>query len=98
MVALVLVLFAVGCSSGSAEAERAFNDGTDSLERGLYEEAIAYLDKAIQLAPDDAGAYLKRGVSYKELGEYQNAINDYTMAIQIDPDYADAYNGRGISY
>ena len=60
MVALVLVLSALGCSSGSPDPElalKARNDGFELLKQRLYAEAIPYFDKAIKVAPDDAIAY-----------------------------------------
>ena len=60
MVALVLVLSALGCSSGSPDPElalKARSDGFELLKQGLYAEAIPYFDKAIKAAPNDAIAY-----------------------------------------
>ena len=99
MVALILVLSAIGCSPGSSDAEQvnqANNDGLDASRQGLITEAISHYDKAIQLDPDTAVYYRNRGVAYNKLAQYENAITDYTMAIQLDPDYALAYYNRGV--
>ena len=79
MVALIMVLSAIGCSSKS-EAELAFNDGSVSLEQGLYAEAISHFDKAIQLDPAFAMAYNYRGLACQDLGQHQRAIEDYDKA------------------
>ena len=89
MVALIMVLSAIGCSSKSeaelayidgAEAELAFNDGSVSLEQGLYAEAISHFDKAIQLDLAFAMAYNYRGLACQDLGQHQRAIEDYDKA------------------
>ena len=98
MVALVLVLFAAGCSSGPSKAKQAYNDGTVFMEQGLYEEAIPHFTIAIQLAPDVDSAYRYRGYGYGNLGEHQNAIADLTKAIELNPDFALAVWRRGLVY
>ena len=65
----MLLLSAVGCLS---EAELAYNDGVDSLNQGLYAEAISDYDKAIQLDPDYFLAYINRGLAYSHLGQLLN--------------------------
>ena len=97
MVTLILAMSACGGSSEVSEAELAFNDGVDAYHQGLYTEAISHYDKAIQLDPDFAKAYINRGNSNFQLGQYQTAITDYTKAIELDPDDALAYINRGIT-
>ena len=50
------------------------NRGVDYFEDGRYENAIQEFNKAIQLAPDIAWQYYKRGVAYRKLGQYQRAV------------------------
>ena len=83
MVALIMVLSAIGCSSKS-EAELAFNDGSVSLEQGLYAEAISHFDKAIQLDPAFAMAYNYRGLAYQGLGQHAKADADKAKACSLD--------------
>jgi len=52
-----------------------------------WDEAIADLDKAIELKPDDAVAYESRGWAYEEKGELPKAIENYRRAAQLNPDY-----------
>ena len=56
-----------------------------------YTEAIADYDKAIELDPKLAPAYMNRGVAKYNLKQYSEAIADYDKAIELDPDYAPAY-------
>ena len=55
-------------------------------------------DKAIELNPDNADAYYKRGDAYDEMGEYGKAIADYNKAIELDPNHTLAYYNRGCAY
>ncbi len=60
-----------------------------------YTKAIEYYTKAISIDPNDAEAYINRGVAYTNLRKYEEAISDYTKAISIDPNDANAYCNRG---
>ena len=57
--------------------------------------AIADYDKAIQLNPDYAYAYICRGNAKRKLEQYFAAIADYDKAIRLKPDDATAYDNRG---
>ena len=59
--------------------------------------AVADQTKAIQLNPDNAGAYYNRGVAKQTKGDFEGAIADYTKAIQLNPDNREAYDQRGIA-
>jgi tetratricopeptide (TPR) repeat protein len=61
-------------------------------------KAIEYLNNAIKLQPDDADAYITRGLNYEALGQRQRAIEDYSKAIHLKRDCAYAYIFRGSAY
>lgn len=63
-----------------------------------YDEAIADMDAAIVLAPDNARLYVERGQRILLLYEWDRALGDYERALELDPDYADAYYYRGVLY
>jgi tetratricopeptide (TPR) repeat protein len=61
------------------------------------------LDKAIQMDPKSAPAFVAHGVGYYYLpanfgGGPDNAIKDFKQAISLDPKNADAYLWMGIAY
>jgi len=68
------------------------------MDEGEYGKAIADLTKVIRADPDQARAYITRGVAYNRKGEYDKAIADCTAAIRINPTDADAYYYRGYAY
>ncbi|GHV09170.1 hypothetical protein AGMMS50229_18820 [Campylobacterota bacterium] len=82
----------------NAAFEATYKRGKDAFDQGNYEEAIALFTQAIEIDPNNADAYLFRGISYGALGDHPKAIADYTRAIEIDPSDVRAYNKRGESY
>lgn len=60
-----------------------------------YHGAIADLNKAIELNPNDLDAYLKRGSAKVCLENFQAALADFNKAIELNPDFAVSYNLRG---
>ncbi len=67
-------------------------------EMGKPNEAIAEYTRIIEIEPDCAIAYHKRGWVKDNLRDIDGAIEDYTMAIMIDPTYVYNYLCRGNMY
>ncbi|WP_310411869.1 tetratricopeptide repeat protein [Chamaesiphon sp. OTE_8_metabat_110] len=61
------------------------------------EGTIADLDRAIKINPNDAIAYVEKGLAKYNQGDKQGAIADYDRAIKINPNFADAYSNRGLA-
>jgi tetratricopeptide (TPR) repeat protein len=72
-----------------------YNRGLASIHSGEYQQAINDFNKAIEIYPHFAAAYINRGGAHYKLGNHQQAINDFNKAIEIDPKLAEAYFGRG---
>jgi len=64
----------------------------------IYDRAIGDYTQAIRLEPNNAQAYLGRGIAYSNKGDFDRAIADNNEAIRLDPNYADAYYNRGTTY
>lgn len=62
---------------------------------GLYDQALADMNKALALDPNDSDAYVDRGNVYKNKGQYDLALHDYDQAIRLDPNSATAFYDRG---
>ena len=60
--------------------------------------ALADYNKALEIKPDNAGAYVNRGLAYANQGELDQAIADFSKALDLDPQYANAYHLRAIAY
>ena len=68
------------------------NQSPDSLT-----EALALVNKSIDLGPDsaDADSYNLRGSIRQNMGDNTGAIPDFTKAIELDKNYANGWNNRG---
>jgi tetratricopeptide (TPR) repeat protein len=62
-----------------------------------YRGSIADLNRAIQLNPNYAKAYIGRGnLKLLKLNDPQGSLADFNRALELDPRYANAYNNRGL--
>ncbi|MEE9465800.1 MAG: tetratricopeptide repeat protein [Candidatus Neomarinimicrobiota bacterium] len=57
-----------------------------------YREALQEVEMAIQLNPNLAIAYARRGSIYYKLGDTQRAIINWNLALKLDPEYDDVRN------
>lgn len=58
-------------------------------------EAITYLNKAIENDPSKPQFYLHRGILYENINNIVEARKNFDKAIELRPDYADAFAGIG---
>ena len=77
-----------------------FDKGYRSLNKGNYQKALDYLNKAIKNYALDGPTYYNRGNAYMGLEKYQEAIKDYLRSIELDSDTGNqyAYNNIAVSY
>ena len=73
-------------------------DNSHNSQRENHQRAIEVFTQVIEISPDDAVGYKKRGNARCDLGDYRRAIEDFTKAIQINPYDADAYFYRGNAF
>lgn len=50
-----------------------------------YDKAIEVLDEALELAPENAKAWYRRGQAYHGKREYQKSVADLKKALQYAP-------------
>ncbi len=63
-----------------------------------YDEAIADMDAAIALDPDNPLLYVERGQRILLLYEWDRALADFNHALELHPNYAAAYYYRALLY
>ena len=68
----------------------------EECKKGNTNNAIIYLNEAIEIDPHDARFFISRG-TFKGTENYEDAIEDYTKAIEIEPNSVFAYRLRGDS-
>ena len=72
-----------------------FQDAVQHRQRGEFEQAIKYIDKAIELDPDETVHLSFRGLINRNLKRYEDALRDITRAIELEPDKAIHHYLRG---
>lgn len=74
------------------------NLGKAYLDRSDYRLALTYLNKAIQIKPQNYDAFNYRGLLLYRQGLHSMAVDDFTRAIDIDPTRTTALVNRGNVY
>jgi tetratricopeptide (TPR) repeat protein len=102
---LTLILFAapaVAHAQSRTAAAGLVNKGNLLMARNKVDAAVESYTKAIELKPDYAEAYVKRGLARRAKGDLAGSIEDYERAASIDPkatrnnrDVAESYSNRG---
>lgn len=67
-------------------------------EAGQIQTAIEVMDQYIEVVPDYAGGYYRRGWFKDNVKDIDGAIEDYTTSITLDSDYPYAIMSRGNMY
>jgi serine/threonine-protein kinase len=64
------------------------------MRRGYYERALDAFDELVSLVPNDAQAYLQRGVAHQSRGNLEQASDDFSEAIRCQPEGTVGYAMR----
>lgn len=70
--------------------------GLHRAGRGMVDESIGDLTRALEHMPDLGTIYYNRAVLFEKKGDMDAAIADYDEAIRLDHDDAKAYCNRGL--
>ncbi len=65
-------------------------------QQGEHKTALALIEQAIALKPNDANTHANRANALRGLNRFDEALVSYDRAIGIAPDHATAHNNRGI--
>jgi tetratricopeptide (TPR) repeat protein len=80
------------------EARTYMDRASAEVEVFQFDAAIRDYTCAIELLPDDATIWLKRGIVYHLNVDNQRAIADFTKALHLNPKLLDAYSWRSQSF
>ena len=64
-------------------------------QTGRINESIIFMQKSIQLDPQDAEAHNNLGVIYQDLGRFEEAEASYTQATILQENYIEAFSNLG---
>ncbi len=79
-------------------AESYYKTGNEYYEKGNFDLAVEYYNKAIEADPMFDKAYYNRGLAYACKEEYDKAIEDINKMIELKPNFAEAYYILGLAY
>tara|TARA_B100001540_G_C15726146_1_gene605404 strand:- start:667 stop:1143 length:477 start_codon:yes stop_codon:yes gene_type:complete len=74
------------------EAMRHLSKSLRYFYAGDYREALKEVDLSLELNPNMALAYARRGSIYYKLGDVQRATINWNLALRYDPEYTDVRN------
>lgn len=83
---------------GSDAANVQLARGAAALNRQEIEEAVTFLDRAIQLSPDFPEAYNQRAIAHYLAERYAESIRDCERVIELMPLHFGAWSGLGHSH
>lgn len=85
LVAMLGLLTACAGLGIRSEAQVAFETGLALFNRGQYNEAIPHFQKAIELDPEFAQAYIYLGRTYLNLSQWVAALSPLRTALRLAP-------------
>ena len=92
---LVIFLWLVAAPAYGDNAMEYFNRG---VKTSVTHKKIEYFTKALEINPDWAAAYEKRGLLHYYQGNYDRVISDYHTYLDLAPAKAEAYRMLGMGY
>jgi tetratricopeptide (TPR) repeat protein len=97
MSSLVVLLVCFSIIVQAQSAKKYIKEGQAFIEEKQYDKAIASLNAAINIEPDNANAFLWRGRTNYLLKNYQDAIKDFTSASVGMPKNAEVYQDLALA-
>jgi len=82
----------------SPEPEELLVKGKSLMQENKFEQAVPYLNRALEKRPEWSEAYNVRAVAFFEQEDYQKAIEDFNQAIALDSSSYTAFYNRGNAY
>jgi tetratricopeptide (TPR) repeat protein len=79
-------------------SEILINRGAAYGMAGVYDKALADLNKGIELDPQNKNGYFNRSIVYFNTAKYDMAIKDYSSYLQYDPYSPNMWYERGMLY
>ncbi|MCZ2102517.1 MAG: tetratricopeptide repeat protein [Chitinophagales bacterium] len=83
-------------AAGGALTTQAYEEKDEAKKSAMLQEAVGYLQRAVQIHPGYKNAYLIMGNAYFYLSQYEQAIDAYGKALTLDPQFQDAYRNQAI--
>jgi tetratricopeptide (TPR) repeat protein len=82
----------------SVYAQRHYETALDLFDQGLYDKAIAQIEKAISKDPDNPDYHSTKGVFLHKMNNPLRAIEAYKNALEVTPDHCFSHYNLGLIY
>jgi len=73
------------------------NKGIVQYQKGNYEEAIDFFNKALEINRKNENAWYRKGLALSDIEKYKEALKAYNEAIKINPEHGNAWHNKGIA-
>ncbi|HXQ16285.1 MAG TPA: tetratricopeptide repeat protein [Caulobacteraceae bacterium] len=84
--------------TGALTQADAARRGAALYDRGDYDGALAALDRAVALNPNDAYSLYERGLTWLAKPDYNRALADFNAVLKLQPNTWGALDERGNAY
>jgi len=84
-------------AAGGALTDRADKEKNPAKKQEMQEQAVTYLNQAIDIHPKYKNAHLLKGNALFYLEQYEESAASYEAALAIDNNYQDAYNNLAVA-
>jgi tetratricopeptide (TPR) repeat protein len=85
-------------ATGELNQADAARRGAALFDRGDYDGAIAALDRAVSLNPNDEYSLYERGLTWLARPDYNRALADFNAVLKLQPNTWGALDERGNAY
>jgi tetratricopeptide (TPR) repeat protein len=87
-ICILITFYLIGCATpdyGKKDVEELYDFGKELYQKYKYKEAIAVLDEALSVDPNNVKITVKKGRCWHSLGDFDKAIIEYDKAIELKP-------------
>ena len=74
-----------------------YRRGQELLDQGMYKDAIAQFDQAINEQPDSWKALNSKGFALQKLSRYTEAVECFDKALEKNPQSVEIINNKGVT-
>lgn len=85
-------------AAGGVSIDEAIKPENATQKEALLNQAIGYLNKAVEIHPTYSNAWLLMGNAHFHKGEYDAAIEKYQYILNYNAGYQDAFNNMGMAW
>ena len=93
MISILSIL--TSCQSVSTLSKTKYQEALSAWEKGQKENAVAFMEEAIQNSPRYYEAHIQLGNFYRDMNDYENSLAQYDLAIKLAPSDPEGWLSTG---